>query len=195
MTDRVETIEITDEHLVRETLAGDISAFGTLVERHWKMVAALAMTRISDAAEADDVAQESFLKAYSQLRKLRHPARFGGWLAKITSQECTNVVRRSVRHRAALTRQVTRSEEPATMPAYSSNPGLSERQIHLVRHTVSELPEKFQRLIVMRFVSGLSAVQIAEQLGKRPGTVRVWLHRAYKMLRKDLTPLFEEVQS
>jgi len=45
----------------------------------------------------------------------------------------------------------------------------------------------------MRFVGGLSAVQIAKQLGKRPGTVRVWLHRAYKILRKDLSGILEEV--
>ena len=87
------------------------------------------------------------------------------------------------------------AEELQTIPAYSSNPGLSESQIHFVRQAVSELPPKSQRLIIMRFVAGLSAVQIAEQLGKRPGTVRVWLHRAYKILRKDLAPLLEEVGS
>lgn len=195
MTDCIGTIGIADEQLVQATLAGDISAFGVLIERHWRMVVALAMSRIADGAEADDVAQESFLKAYSQLHRLRHPARFAGWLVRITSQECTNAVRRSIRHRTALARHVMRSEELATMPAYSSNPGLSEGQIRFVRQTVSALPEKFQRLIVMRFVSGLSAVQIAEQLGQRPGTVRVWLHRAYTLLRKDLTPLLEEVQS
>ena len=74
MTDGLVTSEIADEQLVRATLDGDISAFGTLVERHWKMVSALALSRLADAAEADDVAQESFLKAYSQLhRPLHHP--------------------------------------------------------------------------------------------------------------------------
>jgi DNA-directed RNA polymerase specialized sigma24 family protein len=46
----------------------------------------------------------------------------------------------------------------------------------------------------MRFVAGLSAAQIAEQLGKRHGTVRVWLHRGYQILRKDLVSLLEEVE-
>ena len=81
------------------------------------------------------------------------------------------------------------------MPAYSSNPGLTESQIHFVRTRVSQLPAKARNVVLMRFVGGLSAVQIARQLGQRPGTVRVWLHRAYKLLRKDLAPLLEEVQS
>ena len=49
-------------------------------------------------------------------------------------------------------------------------------------------------MIIMRFVAGLSAVQIAEQLGKRPGAVRVRLHRAYKILREDLAPVLEDVE-
>jgi RNA polymerase sigma-70 factor (ECF subfamily) len=195
MTEYVEIMGTTDEQLVLATLAGDISAFGTLVERYWKMVVGLAMSRIANAAEADDVAQESFLKAYSQLHRLRHPARFAGWLSRIACQECTNVVRRTVRCRTALTHPAMQPQELQTWPSYSSNPGLTENQIRFVRQKVSALPERSQKLIVMRFVGGLSAVQIAEQLGKRPGTVRVWLHRAYNMLRKDLAPLLEEVQS
>ena len=80
-------------------------------------------------------------------------------------------------------------------PAMTANPGLTKNQIHFVRQTVRRLPEKFRTMIVMRFVADLSTVQIAEQLGKRPGTVRVWLHRAYKLLRKDLAPLLEEIES
>jgi RNA polymerase sigma-70 factor (ECF subfamily) len=195
MTEGLATKKATDEQLVRAALAGDVSAFGTLVERHWNMVAALALSRTADPTEVDDIAQESFLKAYAHLPRLRRPARFAGWLSKITLQECTNSLRRKVRQRTFLKSRAWQPEELQTVPTYSSNPGLSDSQIDFVRQTVSALPEKSQRLIVMRFVAGLSAVQIAEQLGKRPGTVRVWLHRAYKMLRKDLAPLLEEVGS
>ena len=79
--------------------------------------------------------------------------------------------------------------------AVTANPGLTQNQIQFVRQTVRRLPEKFRTLIIMRFVAGLSTVNIAEQLGKRPGTIRVRLHRAYKLLRKDLAPLLEEVES
>jgi len=194
MTDEHQQAESSDERLVRAALAGDLAAFGTLVERYWNMAFALALSRMSDPQEAEDIAQKSFLKAHSQLHTLRDSSRFAGWIARITLQQCANVVRKNIRCRSALGSQTRAPGELEALPAYSSNPGLTETQVHFVRRTVERLPEKFQNLIIMRFMGGLSAVQIAGQLGKRPGTVRVWLHRAYKILRKDLAPLLEEVE-
>ncbi len=186
---------IGDEQLIGATLAGDIAAFGKLVERYWNMVFALALSRISNVAEAEDIAQESFLKAYLKLATLKKPCRFAGWLSRIALQQCTNTVRRSIRQKGALGSQTACPEVLNAIPARSANPGLTAGQIDFVRQTVRQLPRKFRKLIVLRFMGGLSAVQIAEQLGKRPGTVRVRLHRACKILRKDLTPLFEEIGS
>jgi RNA polymerase sigma-70 factor (ECF subfamily) len=184
-----------DRQLVRAALLGETSAFGAIVEKYWNMVVALALSKISDAAEAEDIAQESFLKAYSQLASLRDPSRLAGWLSKITIQQCSNSLRRTVRHRRALGCKATPIEALDEQPALTANPGLTHKQIRFIRQTVRRLPEKFRTMIVMRFVADLSTVQIAEQLGKRPGTVRVRLHRAYKLLRKDLAPLLEEVGS
>ena len=90
-----------DEQLVRATLRGDTSAFGVIVERYWNMIVALALTKMGDPAEAEDVAQESFLKAYSHLHTLKQPSRFAGWLSKIAIQQCMNSVRKSVRCKTA----------------------------------------------------------------------------------------------
>jgi RNA polymerase sigma-70 factor (ECF subfamily) len=184
----------SDEDIIAATLQGDITSFGIIVERYWNMAVALALIRIADPVEAEDIAQESFLKAYSQLHSLRHPSRFAGWLSKIALQQCSNTIRRSVRSRTALGCKATSLDDLGEQLARSPNPGLTQSQVHFVRQTVGRLPEKFRTLVVMRFVTGLSAVQIAEQLGKRPGAIRVRLHRAYKILRKDLAPLFEEVE-
>jgi RNA polymerase sigma-70 factor (ECF subfamily) len=183
-----------DRQLVRAALDGEASAFGTIVEKYWNMVVALALSKIADAAEAEDIAQESFLKAYSQLSSLKDPSRLAGWLSKITMQQCSNSLRRAFRGKRAVGYRTTPVEALDAQPAISANPGLTQNQIHFVRQTVRQLPEKFRTLVIMRFVADLSTVQIAKQLGKRPGTVRVWLHRAYKILRKDLAPLLEEVE-
>jgi len=183
-----------DEQLISATLGGDIAAFGTIVQRYWNMVVGLALSKIADAAEAEDVAQESFLKAYSQLHSLQNPSRFAGWLSKIALQQCANTVRKRIRCKTSLGCKAMGIEELDAKPPETDEHRLTKNQIHVVRQTVCRLPEKFRRLIIMRFVAGLSAVQIAQQLGKRPGTVRVWLHRAYKILRKDLAPLLEEVK-
>ena len=184
----------SDEDIITATLRGDIASFGMIVERYWNMIVALALTKIADPAEAEDIAQESFLKAYSQLHSLRRPSRFAGWLSQIALQQCSNTIRRSVRLRRALGCKATSLDDLGEQLAAAPNPGLTKSQIQFVRQTVERLPEKFRTLVVMRFVAGLSAVQIAEQLGKRPGTVRVRLHRAYKILRRDLAPLLGEVE-
>jgi RNA polymerase sigma-70 factor (ECF subfamily) len=194
MTNDCKQTKTGDEQLISATLGGDIAAFGTIVERYWNMVVALALSRIADAAEAEDVAQESFLKAYSQLHSLQHPSRFAGWLSKIALQQCANTVRKRIRCKTAFGCKATGVEELNAKELVANEHRLTKDQIHFVRQTVRRLPEKFQKLVVMRFMAGLSAVQIAKQLGKRPGTVRVWLHRAYKILRKDLAPLLEEVK-
>jgi len=194
MTNNVEQHSVSDEQLVCATLEGDLKAFGVIVERHWNTVVALALSRTGDAAEAEDVAQDTFLRGYTHLRSLRDPSRFVGWLSKIALQQSANSVRRDVRQRAALGISAMSAEEVAAMPTVARNPGLTDGQARFVRETVRQLPKKFRRLIVMRFVGGLSSVQIAKQLGERSGTVRVRLHRAYKMLRSDLSPLLEEVR-
>lgn len=182
----------SDEQLIAATLEGDVSSFGTIVERYWNMAVALALSRIDDPIEAEDVAQESFIKVYSQLGKLRDPSRFGGWLSKIVAQQCTNVIRKKARERKVLRRESDALEALAS--ASYTNPKLTDEEAHFVRRAVSRLPEKSQKVIIMRFVAGFSTEQIASNLGKRHGTVRVWLHRAYQKLRKELAPLLEETE-
>lgn len=182
----------SDEQLVTATLQGDTSSFGIIVERYWNMAVAIALSRIDNLVEAEDIAQEGFIKAYSQLRSLRDPSCFAGWLSKIIIQESTNLLRKYARTKTVSSCEANSLEAVAPAFAPNANPSLTSEQTHFVRQAVSRLPEKFQKVIIMRFVAGLSAVQIAKRLGKRHGTVRVWLHRAYTILRKDLAPLLEE---
>ena len=184
----------SDEQLVRNTLAGDISTFGTIVERYWNMAVALALSKVNDPTEAEDIAQESFIKAYSQLNSLRSPSCFAGWLSKIIHQQCVNHIRKQTRNKIVSSCEFAAVNASDLASTCSKNPGLSAEQTHFVRQTVSRLPERFQKLIIMRFVAGLSTPQIAKQLGKSHGAVRVHLHRAYKILEKELSPLLEEAK-
>jgi RNA polymerase sigma-70 factor (ECF subfamily) len=187
-------ITAADKQLVEATLKGDISSFGIIVERYWDMVIAFALSKINNATDAEDIAQESFLKAYSQLHRLRNPSCFLGWLCKIVDQQCVNHIRKNAHNKIASRRTTYDVDASVKVLVRNSNPGLTDEQACFVRQTVSRLPEKFRKVIIMRFMAGLSAVQIAKQLNKRPGTVRVWLHRAYQILRRDLIPILEEVE-
>ncbi len=186
--------EDRDEHLIAATLRGDTSSFGPIVERYWNMAFALALSRIDDAVEAEDIAQESFIKAHLQLHTLRDQSCFAGWLSGIITQQCTNVLRKKAREKSILSSEPAALEALSSSSATMSNPGLSPEEARVVRRQVRRLPEKLRTAIIMRFVAGLSARQIARQLGKRHSTIRVRLHRAYQILRKELGPLLEEAE-
>lgn len=184
--------DASDEQLVAAVLRGDVSSFGAIVDKYWNMAVALALSKVNDPAEAEDVAQESFIKAYSQLADLREASRFAGWLSKIVAQQCADLLRKKVCKRIISTGEGATLEVLAS--ARNTNPALTREEVYFIRRAIGQLPEKFQKVIIMRFVSGFSTEQIAKQLGKRHGTARVWLHRAYNRLRKDLAPLLREVE-
>jgi len=184
----------SDEQLIAAALQEDIDSFGAVVERYWNMAVALALSKVNDAVEAEDIAQDSFIKAYLQLYQLRDASRFAGWLSKIVAQQCVNHIRKTGRERMMLSCETTTLEVLNSAFAHDTNPGLTKQQTYSVRQAIGRLPESFQKLIIMRFIAGLSTPEIAKQLGKRNGTVRVWLHRAYQILRKELAPLLKEVE-
>ena len=184
----------SDEQLIRAALKGDTSSYGAIVERYWKMAVALAISKINNVTEAEDIAQESFIKAYSHLNKLHHPDRFAGWLSKIVIQKCIDHCRRCTRNQRVSILETKVFELLDSKLAFSSNPGLDDEQVSFIRGTVAKLPDKFKKVVIMRFVAGLTSAEIAKELGRRHGTVRTWLHRGYEILRKELTPFFEEVK-
>ena len=111
----------SDKHLVAQAMRGDNTCFGALVERYWPMAVALAAGRIQDHSEAEDIAQDSFIRAHCHLHKLRQPGRFGGWLSRIVSQECTNRTRKHRHLKLAYTSQSSQLEAIAI----TANPGLT----------------------------------------------------------------------
>jgi RNA polymerase sigma-70 factor (ECF subfamily) len=172
------------------TLHGNKESFNCLVDRYWPMAIALCISRISNVPEAEDITQEGFIQAYQHLATLKDPSRFAGWLTRIIREKCVDHYRSSKKNRTVSLSVV----DYADAPACTSNPGLKVSQIKMIRDKISKLPEKYQRVIIMRFMAGLSTQEISRQLNKKYGTVSVWFHRAYKILRKELTPLFVEVQ-
>jgi RNA polymerase sigma-70 factor (ECF subfamily) len=184
-----------DEQLIAAALGGDARSFGRIVEKYWETAVALALSRTDDAVEAEDIAQESFTKAYMELSRLRRPSRFLNWLSTIIAQQSADARRKRARGRIALECETGSLERSAGAVACYSNPELPAEQAKFVREAVRHLPEKMQKVVIMRFVGGLSTIEIAKQLGKRKGTVRVWLHRAYNTLRAELGPLLEDAES
>ena len=187
-----QTRQLSDAEIIERILNGRRELFGSLVKRYWKTSVALAVCRCGDSATAEDLAQDSFIKAYCNLSGLRNRARFAGWLSKIVIQECHSY------HRTKKRRQMFSSLDSLAAGqiacAAQHNPGLTQEQITFIHQCVRSLPQRLQKVVLMRFVGGFSVRQIADQLGKKYGTVRVRLHRALKVLKEQLAPILEEVQ-
>jgi RNA polymerase sigma-70 factor (ECF subfamily) len=163
----------TDAKLVEPALAEDRDAFGDLVRRYQGLIYGLVYHRIGNFADAEDIAQDVFVKAFRRLDQLEDPARFASWLRAIAANECTGWFRR---HQRAMS-----LDEMETMR--SAGNLAAERSRERERHeevlgAVESLPEKSRLVITLHYLSGLSCREIGESLQMTPNAVAQHLHRA-----------------
>jgi RNA polymerase sigma factor (sigma-70 family) len=163
-----------DATLVASALAGDGAAFADLVGRHLPRLRALAFAVLGEREEAEDVVQETLLRAYLGLATLREPERFGSWLGTIAVN---------------LARMRRRRPRRETMPLEElAAPALDEVETG-VGAALAALPREARELLLMHYVEGLSCAEIADRLSLSSGAVRVRLHRARERLRGLLPTL------
>ena len=164
-----------DATLVGKALAGDSSAFGKLYDRYAGLIRAICCDATGDVAQAQDLAQEAFLRAHGKLAGLRDPAKFGSWLIDISRRVCSEWRRSRARDKHTF---VARVPEPATRAA---NNGRAE---HL-RELIQLLPDR-DRL-------ALHAFYLQEQSAERAravlGLSRSGLYRALERAREKLARL------
>jgi RNA polymerase sigma-70 factor (ECF subfamily) len=158
----------------------DPGAFDELVELTNRQVYTLALRLVSDRHEAEDVAQEAYLRAYRSLRGFRGDARFETWLYRIVS----NVAMTHLRRRGRFGDLLSEGQEMPT-EAPRSEPGEDSLEDTEVKRALSQLPHGQRVVVVLKDVYGFSCQEIADQVGVSEGAVKVRLHRARRRL-KDL---------
>jgi RNA polymerase sigma-70 factor (ECF subfamily) len=161
--------------LVRASQQGDRDAFGQLYERFAAYVHAILLARLPPQ-EAPDLVQDIFLSAFQRLRSLREPAAFAGWIAAIARNRAIDFFR----HPA-----MPVSDDSADPPAETVAPDVrldAARALQAIR----ELPDAYRETLVLRLVEGLTGPEIAALTGLTPDSVRVNLHRGFKLLRERL---------
>jgi len=169
--------------LLARLRAGDPRAFEELVIGYQHRVFGVALRMLGSRAEAEEIAQEVFLRAHRALADFRGEARLGTWLYGIASRLCLNRLaspdRRLARGDAALADVVA-----GTLDAAAE---VERAELDAALHAaIAELPEERRLVLVLRDVEGLSYEQIAETLALDPGTVRSRLHRARMQLKEKL---------
>ncbi len=173
--------------LVRRVQSGELDAFEDLVRTHEKTVYNLALRMTGNPQDAEDMAQEAFLKAYRSLPDFRGESKFSVWLYRIVSNVCLDHLRKQSRRPASsLTREDEDGEEQQLeVPDESQSPErLLEQKLtrEAVQRGLAELPEEQRQILLLREIRGMSYEEIAETLGLEAGTVKSRIFRARKRL-------------
>jgi len=191
-----------DEDLVRLALAGSEDAVRLLVRRHNQRLFRVARAVVRDDAEAEDIVQETYVRAFTGLDAFRGGARFSTWLTRIALNEALGRLRR--RRPTAEIGEVEaagglRAEGVIMFPVSSMPPGgdseLARKEIReFLEQAVDELPEPFRIVFILRDVEEMSVEETAQQLSLKPETVKTRLYRARRLMRasveKRLSPGF-----
>jgi RNA polymerase sigma factor (sigma-70 family) len=168
----------TDGDLVAAVLAGNRRAFALLVDRHAARATTLARRLLGSAAEAEDIVQEATLQAYLGLRGLREPERFGAWFAGIA----TNIAKMRVRQTHGKLFPLDGVDGRLT-----SEDGLETRErVDALHDALARLSVSEREAVLLHYVRGLTAPEIAVRAGEQVGTVRVRLFRARRRLQHVL---------
>jgi RNA polymerase sigma-70 factor, ECF subfamily len=190
------TQDDTDQQLVERVQAGDKSAFNLLVLKYQHRVLKLVGRFVSDAAEAEDVAQEAFLKAYRALASFRGDSAFYTWLYRIAINTAKNALVSSRRRPVDFDLDLQDPEQydrHAKLKDADTPEGvlLTEEIREVVEKAMEQLPEDLRTAIVLRELEGLSYEEIAEAMDCPVGTVRSRIFRAREAIDKKLKPLLD----
>ena len=175
-----------EKALIGQILGGDQEAFARLVQAYQKPVYNLCLRMVSNPTDAEDLAQEAFVKAWRGLRFYKHEAAFSTWLYRLTSNVCIDFLRRQKK-----TVSLTVEEDAPDLEVPDAAP-LPEEQVlnkekqHAVAAAMAQLEEEYRLALTLRVVDDLTYEQIAEVLDIKVGTVKSRIARARERMRKML---------
>lgn len=182
--------EPTDQELVARVLAGDQDAFAGLVTRYKDYVYTVAVRIVVNEEDADDVAQETFVRAYKALGRFRGDSKFSSWLYRIAvNRALTHLKRRKRRGVSVDIDAGPHVEAGAIEEDARSTPEelvLDDELRQRVRAAVDELPPQYRAVVTLFYLEEKSYKEVSAILGIPMGTLKTHLYRARAMLRKTL---------
>jgi RNA polymerase sigma-70 factor, ECF subfamily len=190
--------DVSDLSLVRRVQSGDKGAFDALVRKYQHKLVKLVMRYVRNPAEAEDIAQEAFIKAYRALPQFRGDSAFYTWLYRIAINTAKNAV--VSRDRSPIEYNIDRNE--ATEESYDMQGRMKDSETpeglvltdeirRTVNAAIEALPEDLKTAIVLRELDGLSYEEIAAAMDCPVGTVRSRIFRAREAIDRRLREVFE----
>jgi RNA polymerase sigma-70 factor (ECF subfamily) len=182
----------SDAVMVTKAKGGDRAAFEELVRRTSRLIFARLYLETGDTHRAEDLVQETWLRAYRNLRQLRSPDNLRTWLLTITQNVLTDAARGEARQKRAPPPRAG-AEELAHQPAAGPSPQEAAARAELrerVLAVLRSLPEEYRLPLTLRYLAGADYESIETQLGVSNGSLLGLLHRGLKLLRARLGPEF-----
>ncbi|HEY4097357.1 MAG TPA: RNA polymerase sigma factor [Baekduia sp.] len=184
--------ETSEDDLVSRSRHGDREAYGLLVARHQEVAFRTAYVICGDATEAQDAAQEGFIKTYISLARFRDGAPFRPWLLRIVANEARNR-RRSAGRREHLVALAAAQPDAGTASASAEVAVLARERRATLAAALGRLAADHREVLVLRYLLDLSEQECAAVLGCRLGTVKSRHARALTRLRAELADDPEEI--
>jgi RNA polymerase sigma-70 factor (ECF subfamily) len=181
-----------DTELVRRALARDETAVRAIIKAHNRRLYRLARGILRNDGEAEDVVQETYVRAFTHLKDFRGDSSLSTWLSRIAMNEALGRLRRqrpgvelSSLPQGMLEAQII--QFPLMSAADDPEKSMAQREIqHAVEGAIDELPEPFRIVFITRVLEGMNVEETAEILDLKPETVKTRLHRARTMLRDNV---------
>ena len=183
-----------DAELIQRVLEGDDTAFSALVRKYQKSVHALAWRKIGDFHIAEDITQETFLKAYQRLSTLKKPQRFASWLYVIAANQCKAWLRKKRLWTQSLEDTSSAQLEKATYSGYviaENERTTAESQREVVKKLLAKLKESDRTVITLYYLGGMTYEEISQFLGVSVGAIKNRVYRAQQRLKKE-EPMIRE---
>jgi RNA polymerase sigma-70 factor, ECF subfamily len=187
--------EVSEAELIRRVCQGDQEAFYGLVRPYERAVYVAAVSILNNPADAEEVAQEAVLKAFTHLAEFRAEAKFSTWLIQITINEARSRLRKDRRHLYESIDEPRTHEEgdysPKDFADWREIPSEALKREELrnaLKRALASLPLKYREVLILRDIQNLSIEETAEILGISEGNVKTRLLRARLQMRDALAP-------
>lgn len=179
-----------DAQLVARSLNQDAEAFGLLIDRHATAIMNLAYRMVGNRAEAEDLAQETFLAAFKSLATFRADSKFSTWLYRIASNKCKDWLRAKRPRQGLYDVDVEESLDAQVSEGGTPEQLLSQQQVALeLEQAIQRLPPLYREAFILKHVEGLSYEEMQEILGVNGDTLKMRVYKGRLQLSRELAEL------
>ena len=177
-----------DFHLVEKAKEGNQRAYADLMQRYKDSIHFMALKMVNNKDDAMDLTVETFAKAFENLEKYKPDFAFSTWLFRIATNNCIDFIRKNRIKTMSIDSAIkidNGDEITIDFKDKNLNPqeeAIKNQKIEIMQYVVAKLPDKYQRLVTLRYFNELSYEEIATELNAPLGTVKAQLHRARELL-------------